>query len=142
MVWSRKPPFSRWIRLAVKMKAKIAKFWIFPSYASFWILHSWVNFTNLIAIFSSKCPHGDFKPGQKCYRNIQPQYSDNVEFSGSTRNKSHFSELFFFNIFHQDVKFGIFDGKIVMSKFARIFETYKEGVSKTGHWGGVGCLTR
>ena len=53
-----------------------------------------------------------------------PQYSDNFEFSGSTRNKSHFSELIFFNIFHQDVKFGIFDGKNVMSKFARIFETY------------------
>ena len=42
------------------------------------------------------------------------QYSDNFEFSGSTRNKLHFLELIFFNIFHQDVKFGIFDGKNVM----------------------------
>ena len=35
-----------------------------------------------------------------------------------------FQNDFFSNIFHQDVKFRILDGKNVMSKFARIFETY------------------
>ena len=45
-------------------------------------------------------------------------------FQGQPAINRIFQNYFFFNIFHQDVKFRIFDWKNVMSKFARIFETY------------------
>ena len=62
--------------------------------------------------------------GKNGNKHLMEENFDIFAFLGSTLKISQFLKLLISNILHQTINFEIFDGKNLMSKFARIFVTY------------------